>query len=145
MSKRVPAPLENVRFVDHTDYPSGEKRINHRRGVGQVKYVHDVTASELDFMRLCERLGTKEDVMATEMDAMEIDPMTRIEVDLKLSLFRNGFGAAVGDMTDASYKVGDAEMHRRMMNDADYAAGYSAGSTCAEKALELYRAALEGR
>lgn len=102
-----------------------------------MKRVHDVVASELDFIRLTERLE-RERSMSTEMteDA-------KLEVDLRLSLFRNGFDYAMTEQSgwETSRQIAQ---HREAMSDADYACGYSTGSTCREQALSQYRQALLG-
>ena len=103
-----------------------------------MKCVHDVTASECDFLRLCERLGTERS-MSTEMteDA-------KLEVALRLSLYRNGFAYGVKEATSLVL-FSQRQEHKHCLNDADYAAGYSAGSVVAEQAIQGYHAALEGR
>ncbi len=105
--------------------------------------VYDVTASEVDFLKLCMRLDTQEGGMPTEMDAMEPDAVTRVEVELRLSLFRNGFAYAMEEMMGAETRAHVA-LHPNFMNNSDYAAGYSTGSTVAEEALSQYSKILRG-
>jgi hypothetical protein len=110
-----------------------------------VKLVYDVTLSEMDFVALCQRLGTEEHIMATEMDSQEQgqDAMSRMELNLRLSLFMEGFVYGVND----AKRIQSPERqraHMNALNDADYAAGFSAGSTCVEQAMELYRQQLAG-
>lgn len=107
------------------------------------KVVHDVVASELDWIRLCERLGTEECIM-TEMDAQDPEGMTKMELNLRLSLFRQGFAWGVREVAGGHVDPRLTERHQAAMSDADYAQGYSTGSTLAEKALEQYAYALRG-
>lgn len=102
-----------------------------------AKTVYDVTASEMDFIRLCERLGTEECIMT---DAQDPEGMTKMELDLRLSLFREGFKRACDEMFSRSV-ISNTAMK---MNDGDFAAGYSCGSTIAEQAMENYRQMLIG-
>lgn len=101
-----------------------------------MKVVHDVVASELDWIRLTERLETERS-MSTEMteDA-------KLEVDLRLSLFREGLRIGVTEVTSNPCIAGLRFV--KNFDDADWAAGYSAGSVVAEQALSQYRAALVG-
>ena len=103
-----------------------------------MKRVYDVTASELDFIRLTERLGTEERMT-------DMSPATQLEMDLRLSMFRQGFAWGVRESVGGFVEVRLMERHQAAMSDADYACGYSMGSSVAEQALQNYRAALEGR
>ena len=101
-----------------------------------TKRVYDVTASEMDWLRLTERMGTDMKKVDT---ANRPDPTTQLERDLRLSLYRDGFLYGIHESMDAKYK--GPTMH----SDADWAAGYSHGSTIGLQALSGYRNYLEGK
>ena len=103
-----------------------------------MKRVYDLTLSEMDFVALCQRMDTEECLMEPGMsnDA-------KLEMDLRLSLFRNGFVYAMHEFEGRVTTSGEGT-HRVRMNDSNYACGYSTGSTFAELAMEQYRQQLMG-
>jgi len=66
----------------------------------------------------------------SELDAME-SPMTRLESDMRLSMFKYGFEAGVRDL-----------LYRRDYADADWVKGYETGQAAREAALQIYGALL---
>jgi hypothetical protein len=93
-------------------------------------------------------LGMKGTEMPTEFDAQEVhdaSPYSKIERELKTSLFMSGFRRGVAEMMDETGEGTTWNKIPRLINDSDWAAGYSAGSTVSQQALEMYRAQLDGK
>ncbi len=95
-----------------------------------TKRVYDVTCSEADWLRLTERLGN---------DMGHIENTTKLERELRLSLYRDGFLYGIHEAMNAGYKGPTCH------NDSDWAAGYSHGSTIGQQALSQYENYLEGK
>lgn len=66
-------------------------------------------------------------------------PSTKLERDLQLSLYRDGFLYGLHEAMGAGYK--GPTLH----NDADWACGYSHGSSVGLQALSGYRDFLDGK
>lgn len=79
----------------------------------------------------------------TEMDAQDPEGMTKMELDLRLSLFREGLRQGFNEMSGNAPMSNPLALSKKL-NDADWAHGYSIGSRIAELAMENYRQMLLG-
>jgi hypothetical protein len=93
-------------------------------------------------------LGMRGTEMPTEFDAQDVydaNPYSKIERDLKTSLFMSGFRRGVAEVMDEIGSESTWSKIPRLINDDDWMTGYQAGSTVSRQALELYKARLEGK